>query len=523
MAPHSLDLKATMSELAERFFARFRGLDRAYGQYGLKGKAKKGQKHLGSAKTIREAPTADHWNEHLTGNITLGIVPICDDGTSWFGAIDIDVYDGLDHKAIAAQILAWDLPLIACRTKSGGLHLYLFCRESIPAELIRGKLMEWSVQLGFSGVEVFPKQTRLANVSDVGNWINMPYFGSKTAKGKGDRYAIFDGKGLSAEAFLKLADTIAVDTDSLRAVAVPTDDPSKGLLREGPPCLQTLHQRGGIKEGGRNNGLFNVGVYLRKRFGQGEWEAHLDEYNQAILDPPLGHKEVTQIVKSVNRKAYEYKCADQPICDVCNRQICLSREFGIATGEGDPGVTFGQLIKVETDPVTWIWDVDGARIELTTQELKDQARFHTRAMEELNKWPLAVKAPDWAKIVRKYLESVQIMTVPEDAKMEGQVMFFLELYCTRETRALNRDDLLKKKPWTDNGRVFFHGPDFRQFLAKQGLRMRPGDLWNQLRERGAEPQFFNIKGQGINVWSLPAFKEQDEPFDVPMIESQGEM
>ncbi len=83
--------------------------------------------------------------------------------------------------------------------------------------------------------------------------------------------------------------------------------------------------------------------------------------------------------------------------------------------------------------------------------------------------------------------------------------------------------MLKRKPWTDKGRVYFHGPDFLQFLAKQGLRMRPGDLWNVLRERGAETKFFNIHGQGINTWSVPAFQEQDEPFDVPMIEQQEEM
>ena len=48
-------------------------------------------------------------------------------------------------------------------------------------------------------------------------------------------------------------------------------------------------------------------------------------------------------------------------------------------------------------------------------------------------------------------------------------------------------------------------------------------LWVWLRERGAEPQFFNVKGRGINVWSVPAFDEQTEELDVPTIENQDPM
>lgn len=516
-----------MSELAERFFQRFDGLDRAYGVYNVKGKREKGAKHLGSAQTFREPPSVGLWDAHLDGEQGLGIVPIRDDQTVLFGAVDIDVYKGLDHKGMADKIMRWDLPLITAKTKSGGAHLYLFCREAIPAELVRKKLMEWSVQLGFSGVEVFPKQTRLAGPNDIGNWINMPYFGARSAKGKqkdqGDRCAIWDGKALTAAQFLDIADKLAVDTEALQEIQIPTDDSFKDLLHEAPPCLQALMRRGGISKGGRNNGLFNIGVYLRKRFGEGEWEQHLDEYNQQMISPALGHREVASVVKSVNRKAYEYKCNDQPICDVCNRQICLSREFGIGTSEGDPGVVFGQLIKIETDPPTWIWDVDGARIELNTTELKDQGRFHTRVIEELNKWPARVKPNKWADIVRGYLETCEVMDVPEDARPEGQMWFYLEQYCTQQARARNREELLQRKPWTDDGRVYFSGPAFHQYLGKQGLHVNARTLWVWLRERGAETQFMNIKGRGINVWHVSAFSEQTEELDVPVIANQDPM
>lgn len=515
-----------LDKAAERFFSVFSGLDRAYGIYNTARKSvPEGEKNVGSAKTIRDAPTVDLWKDHLLGNQGLGIVPIMDDQTVLFGAIDIDVYDGLSHKGISNQIADMNLPLIVCRTKSGGAHVYLFAREPIPASVVRTKLMEWSILLGFSGVEVFPKQTRLAGGGDVGNWINMPYFGAfKDAKLKGDRYAVLGGKSLSVEQFFDLVADIAVTNESIAEAGPPKDEESNGgLLYEGPPCLQTLERRGGIAKGGRNNGLFNLGVYLRKRYGEGDWEHRLDKYNQELISPPLGHKEVASIVKSVNRKAYEYKCQDQPICDLCNRQICLSRRFGISTSDSDPGVVFGQLIKIETDPVTWIWDVDGARIQLSTPELKDQGRFHTRAIEELNKWPNKVKPGEWAQVVRVALETCEIMEVPDDARPEGQMWFYLEQYCTQQARARNRDELVQKKPWTNEGRVYFHGSHFHQFLRKQGLNTPVRTLWVWLKNRGAEKHFFNIKGRGINVWSVEAFDEQTEAANVPTIRNRDEL
>lgn len=186
-------------------------------------------------------------------------------------------------------------------------------------------------------------------------------------------------------------------------------------------------------------------------------------------------------------------------------------------------MVFGQLIKIETDPITWIWDVDGARIQLETAEIKDQGRFHTRCMEELNKWPARVKPNQWADIVRGFLETCEVMDVPEDARPEGQMWFYLEQYCTQQARARSKEELLQKKPWTHDGRVYFSGPSFHQYLTKQGIRINTRTLWVWLRERGAETQFMNIKGRGINVWSVPAFSEQTEELDVPTIANQEEM
>lgn len=510
-----------MRTVAERFFHLFQGLDRAHGAYVIAQGAKPNAKGKleGAAKTEHVGPSVELWELHLDGKRGLGIVPIMDNNCCHWGAIDIDVYDGLDHVQLEKEVRSLKLPLHVCRTKSGGAHLYLFMREEAPATLVREKLMQWAVALGFSGVEVFPKQTRLASKNDNGNWINMPYFDGRSPYGT--RYCIRDGKAIAdPENFLLVAEGTALSVAELTDIGVPTDQQIDELLLEAPPCLQSLAKRG-FPAGTRNNALFNMAVYLRKRY-EDDWQQYLDRLNQRFMDPPLGHKEVAQIVKSVNKKTYNYRCADQPIASACNRQICLTREFGVGGGSDDPGVTFGQLIKLETAPPIWIWDVDGARIELTTPQLMDQGRFQARAIEELNKWPNHIKPSKWLELVRGKLEQVQLVPVPLDATLEGQVWLHLERFCTGKAQARSRDELLMGKPWTDpdGGRTYFCSSDFLDYLQRHRVgKIEERKLFSWFRKGGMEHHSFNLKGRFINCWSIPKFVSQIEEFDTPRLNS----
>lgn len=501
-----------MPSLAERFHARFAGLERGHGHAVPKDEISSKGKHSAAHATIHEPATVTLWERHLSGDYSLGIVPIREDASCVFGAIDIDNYK-LDLLALEQEVQKAGVPVIVCRTKSGGAHLYCFSTEPVSAELMRGKLMEWAVVLGHSGVEVFPKQTRLAGPNDYGNWINMPYFaGDKTT-----RYAIANGKPLKAELFMDLADTMAIPGGELATFQLEAMTEFQEWLEDGPPCLQTLAKRG-FSEGHRNNGLFNIGVYLRNRYPD-DWHHKVDEYNQKFMQPPLGHKEVSAIVKSLEHRKYGFKCNDQPIVDVCNRQICLSRRFGIGQAAGDPGVVFGDLVKIATTPPIWIWDVNGRRIELTTTEMKDQARFHSRCIDELNVWPQPVKPHEWQRIVRERLEGVTVSEAPPDASKDGQVWAYLADYCLKAV-AKQREDLLKNRPWTDEDRgvTYFRADHFRQFLEQQRVRITERDLWQILRKRGVEHKFMNIKGSGINTWYVKAFPKQVEDFVTPKLE-----
>ena len=161
----------------ERFIERFSGLNRAYGTTQVVGLREDGKKKVDSYVQHGE-PTPDLWQKHLDGEEpSLGIIPITDENSCRWGCIDIDDFS-LDLKAVNARIQEREFPLILCRSKSGGAHLFLFTSELVPASLMRMKLTEMSASLGFASNEIFPKQSEiLSERGDTGNFLNMPYFG----------------------------------------------------------------------------------------------------------------------------------------------------------------------------------------------------------------------------------------------------------------------------------------------------------------------------------------------------------
>jgi len=501
-----------MAESIEnRFFTLFSGLDRAHGSYNLSGKITEKGKKQGNALTKQQAPNPELWLQHLQGKYGLGIFPLTDYGKCKWGAIDVDVYD-LDFKKLEQELNKVKLPLVICKTKSGGAHLYLFLKDFTDAKIVRNKLMESAVALGYSGVEIFPKQVRLASEKDFGNWLNMPYFDMDNPT----RHAIKDGKKLSAEDFLALAEQSALSEEDLLDVELEKDP----LLIDGPPCLQSLSKIG-FPEGTRNQGLFNLGIYARKRYGEDELANYIDEMNNNFMTPPLGHKEVAGIVKAVMKKNYSYRCNDQPICDVCNRQICLGRKYGVGGGSDDVGVEIVGVIKVKTDPPTWIVDINGARIEMDTETLLLQRKFQKVVLEELTIMTNLIKPPKWTALMKEKCENAEEQDAPADAGSKGQLINFLEDFCTGYAKAQSRDEMILGKPWTDDKtkRTYFRSADFQKFLQQNRFIGFDGrKLWNALRTIGAEHHQFFEKGKNIQCWSVPSFPEQKEDFGVPKVE-----
>jgi hypothetical protein len=494
-----------LDNLVSEFAKLFRGLDRAYGTYKVT--KTEGNKKVGPRRIVQEPVTPELWKGHLTGAKGIGIIPINDESVCYFGAMDIDVYEGLDYAAIVKKIREYELPLVAFRSKSGGVHAFAFVSEPVPAKLMREKLSHWSAALGYGEIEIFPKQNEiLTERGDVGNWINIPYFNAK----KTDRYALdADGDAMSVDDFVSYVQTVRLT----KAEFEKADVRLKGGIEDGPPCLEALITFG-ITEGKRNDGLFALGIYL-KRARPDSWQRDIAEMNLEYFDPPLSGGEVDNIIKSLDKKDYSYSCNRQPLKGYCNSSLCRSRKFGVGTSVDMPKLT--GLTKYNTQPPIWFLDVeDGGRLELTTEDLQNQGHFQKCCMESLNLMPPSIPRPAWVALIQELFSNVTIIEAPVDASPIGQLMETIEKFCTGKSQARDRSEVLLDKPWTEDGRTYFRVSALRAYLDKQGIReFKVNKITSILKQRGGKHEFWNIKGKGVNVWSLPAFAEQKEPFEAP--------
>ena len=107
----------------------------------------------------------------------MGLVlsPLGEDGLVKWGSVDIDVYQNKEElNRIIKYIYDNKLPLVPCYSKSGGLHLYIFCRRHTYAEIT--KVLKYYInQLNITQkrkLEIFPKQAK--EKDKPGNRIALP-------------------------------------------------------------------------------------------------------------------------------------------------------------------------------------------------------------------------------------------------------------------------------------------------------------------------------------------------------------
>ena len=141
----------------------------------------KGDKQLSETFAVKREKTTQDYYDHLTTEYGLTVAPIFDSEWVFFGALDIDKYQLTEEETKRLIGGASARNMLVCRTKSGGLHLYCFASEKIPARLMRRRLMSARDELGLSPkTEIFPKQDRLDEKTPRGNAITIAYRGCFT-------------------------------------------------------------------------------------------------------------------------------------------------------------------------------------------------------------------------------------------------------------------------------------------------------------------------------------------------------
>lgn len=499
----------------EKFAAIFDGLKLAYGTFIVEKQQANG-KNTGRASVIREPRNTKLWEGHLSGKGRgIGIIPINEDNQCVWGCVDIDQYP-LDHKLLIEKIRKLKLPLVVCRSKSGGAHCFLFTTEWVDAKDMQATLQQIAAALGYGGSEIFPKQVKLhLDRNDVGNFLNLPYYDAED----GLRYAIKDdGTSATLEEFIELYEEHKQTPEQIMKLQI-ADDGEKNFMKDGPPCLQFLLKQK-ISEGGRNNGLFNIGVYLRKAYPD-SWETEILTYNMQYLEPPLPLNEVNIVAKQLERKDYAYKCADAPINSHCNKELCQTRKHGI--GAAIQGAAIANLRKYNSIPPVWFIDVNGEPCELDTEALMSQAHFQKACMEQLNFMPQSVSKQIWEGRIGALLREMKdnesaIIEVAEDASISGQFYDYLEEFCAHLQKAQDKEEILLKRPWTDEDSqvTYFRLKDFEAFLKRNKFfEYKSHKIAQRLRDIGGESTVMKIKSRSVRVWQVPAFDAEEIDLATP--------
>lgn len=533
----------------ERFARLFRGFTGRYGRYDLAGKTSAKGKQEGSARTVDEPITLAAYEGHVEGKVGIGVIPLNEDNRVHFAAIDIDVYDpdtrekkNLTHEDVALALQ--DSPLIVTRSKSNGVHVWLFSSEGVSAALATDYLQAMAARLGVAGTEVFPKQTERATSEDVGNWINLPYFG-------GERTAVIPVKEGSVTSytepgiddFLTIAEQVAatvtddwlVENTELPESQRDGHAPEQELWFDGPPCLQSLiaghperrdkiekaFSRGEItkdqhekqlaftypqlREGARDVTFFNAGIYLRRRMNPEDPDSALDEADKKELLKQLekvhmkwmfdvGDKEgierdLPRIAKQAAKGKWGYACTKEPLKSFCNRRLCFKRKFGIGTALNDAAFEITGFTIVNTEDKQYYMNVGGKRIYIPdVATLLSQQEFGRIVTNATNRVWANMQDAQYRQMIDKLLQEAEtkdnIIEGPPDADKHSILLNLLDNFVRSKgiPRGTNDVGLFSGRVLIsdDETEAWFKFDQFVKVVRQTGMQIRENVLANIL-------------------------------------------
>lgn len=508
---------------AQRMMALFSGNDTHHGTHGIPRLDPEGIKWTirSTAKTLRTPPTLALWEDHLAGGKPLGVVAITTNNDCTWGSIDVDEYD-IDATKVIEKIDAAKLPLVPCRSKSGGLHLFMFTTEPVEAAVMQSTLREIAASMGFGESEIFPKQTKLfTERGDQGSWMVMPYYGGDFGGKLKMQYGLKKtGAEMTIDEFIKACEKSRVTPEQMLELGKKRRTSSKkekAPFSDGPPCLMHLASLpNGIPQGGQNNSLFQMGVYYKRAFPQ-DWQTRVEQANQKFMVPPLPAADVDGVIKSLNKKDYQYRCKEQPMLSHCDAMQCRMKKYGVGSGGTYPIIT--GLSKMNTEPAIWFVDVEETRLEVSTDDLQNYMKFHRICMEYTHKCFAMIRQDVWLGLVAEAMANLEVIEAAPDIGVAGEFLELLETFLTNKQRGQKEEDLLSGRPWENEteGRYYFSLSKLKRFLEREGLKeMKRGQVSLRLKKLGGESSPKSIKGKFINLWSLPSSAVSRTPsVDVP--------
>lgn len=509
--------------VAGQFFLLFKGKTTSYVRNELPKVRPEGGKFKTKITTVRDRLTKDVITRHLEGDFAVGLCPISNDNKVYLACLDIDCYDGRLGKVLGF-IREYNLPLIPFRSKSGGLHLYVFFSKAVSAKSARDTLRRivYSFSLdeiyGKGKVEIFPKQENLDEGS-CGSCLTLPYFNAEEAY----TYMLnYDGEEQS------LAECLAFIPKHMTTLESIKETLESLPFSDAPPCLQKglIASLVGDEDSGRNNFLFSFAVYAKKKYGTG-FETYVQEAN-GRFKAPLEDSVVDQICSSVSNNEYYYRCKDIPCSGLCDKTVCKSRMYGLGMGGKDKGkftgIEYGELRRYKTADPYYEWDL---RIHGQEQWRKcvfrdesyllDQKNFQKACVRYLNVAPYTVSSNDWYAILNSVLPNIVDIEVKVEADTSGTNMLrsaFINYLSNKQAR---RDSpyqikvgLCVRQERNGEAKYYFTHRGFTDYLKNQKIAFDYALLRETLKGFGAVEDVLYYTNALNEAVSFPCWSKKED-------------
>jgi hypothetical protein len=428
-------LAPKIKSIPQQLDALFAGRQDCFGLYLFDGpQPAAGKKREGKAISYPNSVHPDKkltdidWVNHVEGRAALGIVPVQIDGTCKWFSIDVDDYT-IDHAALAKKIYERQLPIVHCRSKSGGAHLYGLLSEPYSAEKCVKLARKWCSDLGFDAkkTEVFPKQVKFDSPDAKGNWIIIPYFGGDKAAD----FAIDDsGKKVDFKVFNQYCQARIFTPEEadtfINAKEEKRWSPDE-ILAQTPPCIRKMMELM-LKEGdGRNNALSHLSWQFRKQdefFETDIWQDKLDDFNQTYFDPPVSHKELTQVIKNHSKGKYVARCDVNPMVLHCDKAACLKLKFGIGRDRsyyGEIELTGVTKILTGDDPL-WRVYINGQPMLIDTDTFLSPRKFKVAVLANFNIVISSMKQAEHDALIAPMIRDALVIEEAEIVSTSSKVM-----------------------------------------------------------------------------------------------------
>lgn len=459
-------------------------------------KTEEGQKEKGQSFTKDEPLVIDHYKQHLEGKEGLGLIPIDKNNNVRFMVFDVDTI-GIDVKPFIDINNAYELPFNFFRSKSGGLHIYVFFNEDIKAKNGLDYMERFIHIFGLSKeTEIFPKQTRLLK-NQKGNWINLPYYNKENS----GQY-LYNEKGEKLTFSSAMLYLLKRQINFLQFKETYENLP----LYDAPICLQAINIHKQLTN--RNMFLFDCVTYFKVK-GE-DYEDKITHMNSRLSNP-VSEKELQQtVIKSQKKKSYSYRCKEEPMYNNCNKDLCLKRLYGYG-GDQVSKLSFENLIQVRADQPYYKWTVNGVVMTFYSEsELRDQSKFADYCMRELHIIPNILRRDKWFKILELAFKEVVVEAVdPEDDISPGALFrsylqeFLLDRAYARSKSQVRMNRVFKNDELNE---FSFKKESLIKFLfVQKNFKMfTVVEIQDRLKRIGAVTKKFYCGNKiTIRVWSIP--------------------